>query len=70
MEVVVIAAHRTVRGTHRGEYQGIPATAKPISQSGITSHHLKGGKICETWLSFDSAVLPQQIGAVPAAAKA
>jgi steroid delta-isomerase-like uncharacterized protein len=73
-EVIVegdtVAARWTVRGTHRGEYQGIPATGKSVSQSGITFHHMRGGKICETWLSFDSAVVLQQIGAVPAVAKA
>jgi hypothetical protein len=31
---------------------------------------MRGGKLCETWLSFDTAVLFQQIGAVPAVAKA
>ena len=65
-----VGARWTVRGTHRGEFQGIPATGKAVNLSGVTFHHLRGGKISETWLSFDTAVLLQQIGAVPAVAKA
>ena len=65
-----VAVRWTVRGTHRGEYQGIPASCRPLSVSGVTFHHLRGGKICETWLSFDSAMVLQQIGAVPAVANA
>lgn len=64
-----VAARWTVRGTHRGEFQGIPASGKQVNLSGITVHHLKDGKIRETWLSFDNMEVLQQIGAVPLAAK-
>ena len=63
-----VAARWTVRGTHRGEFQGIPASGKPVNLSGITIHHLKDGKVRETWLSFDNMELLQQIGALPVAA--
>jgi steroid delta-isomerase-like uncharacterized protein len=64
-----VAARWTVHGTHRGEFQGIPASGKQVNLSGNTVHHLKDGKLRETWLSFDSMELLQQIGAVPATAK-
>jgi steroid delta-isomerase-like uncharacterized protein len=65
-----VAARWTVNGTHRGEFQGIPASGKQVTLSGVTLHHVKDGKIRETWLSFDSMDLLQQLGAVPVAAKA
>ena len=65
-----VAARWTVHGTHRGEFQGIPASGKHVTLSGNTVHHLKDGRLRETWLSFDSMELLQQIGAVPVAAKA
>jgi steroid delta-isomerase-like uncharacterized protein len=64
-----VAARWTVNGTHQGEFQGIPASGKSIKLSGITVHHLAGGKLRETWLTFDTATLLQQIGAVAAVAR-
>jgi steroid delta-isomerase-like uncharacterized protein len=58
-----VAARWTVKGTHRGDFQGIPATARSIRLSGITVHHLAEGKIVETWLSVDNLDLLQQLGA-------
>jgi steroid delta-isomerase-like uncharacterized protein len=64
-----VGARWTVNGTHQGEFQGIPASGKSIKRSGITVHHLAGGKLRETWLTFDTATLLQQIGAVAAVAR-
>jgi steroid delta-isomerase-like uncharacterized protein len=65
-----IAARWTVTGTHTGEFQGIAATGKPIKLSGITVHHMKDGRISETWLVVDNLELMQQIGAIPQAGRA
>jgi len=65
-----LAARWTVRGTHKGEFQGIPASGKSVKLSGITVHHLKDGRVRETWLVYDNMELLQQIGAVPAVATA
>jgi steroid delta-isomerase-like uncharacterized protein len=65
-----VAARWSVRGTHRGEFQGIAPTGKQIGVSGTTVHHLVNGKIVETWLTFDTMDLLQQLGAVPASAHA
>ena len=56
-----IAARWTVRGTHRGDFQGISASGKPVDLSGITIHHLRDGRISETWLAFDTMTLVKQI---------
>jgi steroid delta-isomerase-like uncharacterized protein len=60
-----VAARWTVTGTHTGEFQGIAATGKSVRLSGITVHHLAGGRIKETWLAVDNLELMQQIGAIP-----
>jgi steroid delta-isomerase-like uncharacterized protein len=66
----VVAARWTVRGTHRGNFQGIAPTGKPVRLSGTTVHHMSDGRIVETWLTFDSMELLQQLGAVPGAVQA
>jgi steroid delta-isomerase-like uncharacterized protein len=60
-----VAARWTVRGTHRGDFQGIPATGKSVRLSGTTVHNMADGKIVETWLTFDNHELLQQLGVVP-----
>jgi steroid delta-isomerase-like uncharacterized protein len=65
-----VAARWTVEGTHRGDFQGIPPTGRPIRVSGTTVHHLADGKIKETWLTLDNLDLLQQLGAMPRAGHA
>ena len=66
----VVAARWTVRGTHRGDFQGIAPTGKTVTLSGTTVHHMVDGRIEETWLTFDSMALLQQLDAVPGLAQA
>ncbi len=56
----------SISGTHKGEFQGIPATNKKISVEGITIHHIASGKIMDSYVSWDALGLMQQLGAVPA----
>lgn len=60
-----VAIRWTVRGTHRGDFRGVPATGKPMRSSGIDLYHLRDGKIVEAWLTWDLHGMLQQIGAVP-----
>jgi len=55
-----------VRGTHRGDFQGIPATGRTVEVAAITIQRFADGKIVEMDLLFDSLGLLQQLGAVPA----
>ena len=55
----------TFSGTHQGEYRGIPATGKKISVEGITIHHIKNGKILDSYTRWDALGLMRQLGAVP-----
>jgi steroid delta-isomerase-like uncharacterized protein len=66
-EGTTVAARWTVRGTHRGDFQRIAPTGKPVNLSGTTVHHMTDGKISETWLTLDNLELLQQLGAVPQA---
>lgn len=55
----------TGRGTHKGEFMGIPATGKQLTMMAIAIHRIAGGKIVENWLQADMLGMMQQLGAVP-----
>jgi len=55
----------TARGTHKGEFQGIPATGKKVVISGVTINRYAHGKIAESWVEFDTLNLMRQLGASP-----
>lgn len=56
----------TMRGTHKGDLFGIPATGKRAMVSGISIEQIVNGQITESWFDLDLLGLMQQIGAVPA----
>jgi len=51
-----------MRGVHRAEWQGIPATGNKIEISGIMIHRIENGKIVEDREEFDMLSLYQQVG--------
>ncbi len=55
----------TARGTHKGEFMGIPPTGKQVTITGIAIHRITGGKIVENWVSMDMLGALQQLGVVP-----
>jgi len=50
-----------VRGTHEGEYQGIPATGNKIEVSGIVMTRIENGKIVEDKEELDALGLMMQL---------
>ena len=48
-----VAGRITMRCTHTGDYQGIPATGKRIAITYMDLACLKDGKIIEEWAEFD-----------------
>jgi steroid delta-isomerase-like uncharacterized protein len=44
-----VAARVTMRGTHRGEFQGIAPTGKRVEVRAIDMFRISGGKIVEHW---------------------
>ena len=60
-----VASRITTRGTHKGDFQGIPATGKQVTQTGIDIVRIAGGKVVERWGEFDNLGLLQQLGVIP-----
>jgi steroid delta-isomerase-like uncharacterized protein len=56
------------RGTHRGEFLGIPPTGKATTTTGIDIFRVEGGRLAELWQNWDQLGLLQQLGALPAPA--
>ena len=61
-----VALRWMYRGTHRGEFQGIPPTGKQATLTGISIWRFEGGKIVESWHEFDALGMMQQLGVIPA----
>jgi steroid delta-isomerase-like uncharacterized protein len=61
-----VVARFSARGTHRGEFQGIPATGRSASVTGIGIYRVASGKIVEQWGIFDQLGMMQQLGVIPA----
>jgi len=53
------------KATHKGEFQGIKATDKPVEVTFTLTNRFVSGKIAEEWVHFDSAGLLQQVGVIP-----
>ncbi|MGH2618564.1 MAG: ester cyclase [Thermomicrobiales bacterium] len=60
----------TGRGTHQGEFQGIPPTGKTVAVPGVVFYRIAGGKIVEFRGHFDRLSLLEQIGVMPGASAA
>jgi steroid delta-isomerase-like uncharacterized protein len=56
----------TARGTHRGEFQNVPATGKEIRLSGADIDRIIDGKVVECWAHVDELGLLRQLGATEA----
>ena len=65
-----VACRFTLRATHGGEFNGIPATGREVTLPGITILRFAGGKCVERWSQADFLGLMQQLGVVPAPDKA
>lgn len=51
-------------GANTGVLMGIPPTGKSATTTGMHMVHVRGGKIVETWVSFDAVGFLQQLGLV------
>ena len=65
-----VVTRYSARGTHEGDFAGMPATGKQVAGTGITIDRIEGGKIVESWNQFDQLGLLQQLGGVPEQAPA
>ncbi len=53
-------------GTHRGEFQGVPASGRAVRIPGIEFNRVADGRLVDHWSQFDLVALLAQIGAMPA----
>ena len=60
-----VATRWRATGVHSGHFNGIPATGRPVSLTGISIDRLAGGKIVESWEVTDDAGLLRQLGVLP-----
>jgi len=60
-----VAIRLTGRGTHKGNFMGIPATGKQVSFGGMTFIRIDDGKVAERWGISDIPGLMQQLGIGP-----
>jgi steroid delta-isomerase-like uncharacterized protein len=58
-----VAFAYTLTGTHKGDFNGIPATGKKIKARGLQISKFKDGKMVERWGSSDELGILKQIGA-------
>jgi steroid delta-isomerase-like uncharacterized protein len=61
-----VATRWNARGTHRGEFQGVPASGRQMKITGMTICRIVDGKIVEQWGNPDLFSMMQQLGAIPA----
>ena len=54
-----------LRGTHTGEFFGIPPTGRQVEISGIHILTIKDGQVTEHWANNDDLKLMQQLGVIP-----
>lgn len=73
-QLLVEGDHLTWRfrfaGTHRGDFQGVPAGGSAFDIAGITILRFGGSRCVERWSVADFLTLMMQIGAIPAPAPA
>ena len=62
-----LAVRSTLRGTHDGDFMGIPATGKKVEVAGYDIVRFEDDKAAEHWGVIDAAALMEQLGAAPGA---
>jgi predicted ester cyclase len=60
-----LAVRSTQRGTHQGDFMGIPATGKKVEVSNYDFVRFENDLAVERWDAIDSAALMEQAGMAP-----
>ncbi|MGD0713464.1 MAG: ester cyclase [Gaiellaceae bacterium] len=56
-----VAIRLTLRGTHAGEFQGVPATGRTIQYVSHEFYRVTDGLVAEEWICSDMASLFRQL---------
>jgi steroid delta-isomerase-like uncharacterized protein len=59
----LVAYHVVWRGTHRGEWRGIPPTGKHVEWRATAFRRVVGGKVVAGWGTYDWLSVLEQLGA-------
>ena len=59
----MVATRWVARGTHRGAFEGIPATGRDVVMTGTDIDRIASGKVAECWAQVDVLGLMRQLGA-------
>lgn len=62
-EGVVVDRYRA-RGTHEGEFRGVPPTGAEIEFTGIVIHYIEDGQVVKDVSEFNALDLMEQLGVV------
>lgn len=65
-----VVARVTCEGTQRGDFEGLPASGKPVKYAGVHLVKFANGKIQEWWVLDDNLGMMLQLGLQLAPAKA
>ena len=60
-----VAVRDVFRGTHQGDFMGIPATGNRVTMEAIHIYRFREGKLAEHWVARDDLGMLQQLGAIP-----
>lgn len=63
-----VATRLVARGTHGGDFGGMPPTGRDVAIQAINIHRVVDGRIVEQWVVTDIVGLMHQLGAMPASA--
>ena len=61
----MVATRGSWKGTHRGDFMGLPATGKEATVTYQDMWKIQNGKCLENWVDMDIAGLMRQLGAMP-----
>lgn len=61
----IVAHHKSMVGTHKGEYLGVAATGKQVTTQETGIIRFKDGKMVEFWSTFDDFGIARQLGLIP-----
>ena len=61
-----VAVRFVLKGTHNGEFMGVPATSRKVQVPGHVFYRLQEGKIVEDRPIFDRALMLEQLGVMQA----
>jgi len=61
----LVVGRYVFRGTHQGEFYGIPSTGQQVTVPNIHICRVENGKIVEHWGNGDDLGMLQQFGTIP-----